>query len=96
MMELEKLGYYFGFDGPVTFKNAKEPKRCVESCPLERLLVETDSPYMAPTPLRGTVNEPKNIPLIVTAMAELKGMSIDKLAEVMQKNLERLFRVKHE
>ena len=68
----------------------------MESCPLERLLVETDSPYMAPTPLRGTVNEPKNIPLIVTAMAELKGMSIDKLAEMMQKNLERLFRVKHE
>ncbi len=96
MVELEKLGYYFGFGGPVTFKNAKEPKRCVEACPLGRLLVETDSPYMAPTPLRGTVNEPKNIPLIAAAVAELKGVNVDKLAEVMKENLERLFRVKHE
>ena len=96
MMEFAKLGYYFGFDGPVTFKNAKEPKRCVEACPLDRLLVETDSPYLAPTPFRGTINEPKNIPFIVQAMAELKGINLDEITEVMKENLERLFRVKHE
>lgn len=94
MRELLKLGYYFGFDGPITFKNAKEPKACVAEIPLDRLLSETDSPYMAPTPLRGTVNEPKNIPLIVSAMAEIKGIPVGDIAEAIRRNFAELFRVK--
>lgn len=96
MTELLKLGYYFGFDGPITYKNAKEPKECVKACPLDRLLVETDCPYLSPTPLRGTRNEPKNIPLIVKAIAELKETSEESVADALKDNLYRLFHVKHE
>lgn len=94
MKELLKLGYYFGFDGPITFKNAKEPKACVAEIPLDRLLCETDSPYLAPTPFRGSVNEPKNVPLIVEAMAEIKGIPLRDIAAAIQRNFENLFRVK--
>lgn len=94
LREFAKLGYYFGFDGPITFKNAKTPKACVVECPIDRLLCETDSPYMAPEPLRGTRNEPSNIPLIVKKMAELKGMSEEDVASAIARNFENLFHVK--
>lgn len=93
LREFAKLGYYFGFDGPVTFKNAKEPKECALVCPLDRLLVETDSPYMAPTPFRGTTNEPKHIPLIVEHIAAIREMEIDDLKGAIEENLQRLFHV---
>ena len=94
MKELEKLGYYFGFDGPITFKNAIEPKRCVKECRGDRLLVETDSPYLSPVPFRGKENSPKNIPLIVKQMAELRGEEMEETAENLKANFETLFRVK--
>ena len=80
--EFAKLGMYFGFDGPITYKNANEPRRCVEVCPIDRLLVETDSPYLAPVPYRGSRNESKNIPILV-----------EKMAERLNENFTRLFRV---
>lgn len=95
LKEFAKLGYYFGFDGPITFKNAVEPKECVKVCPLDRILCETDSPYMAPVPFRGTTNEPKNIPYIVKAMAELKGLGEEEVANAIKGNFENLFPVKH-
>lgn len=94
MMEMAKLGMYFGFDGPITFKNAIEPKRCVERCVEERILVETDSPYLAPVPYRGKENESKNIPIIVEEMARLRGVSVEKMSEALCHNFEALFRVK--
>ena len=94
MRELEKLGYYFGFDGPITFKNAIEPKRCVQECRSDRLLVETDSPYLSPVPSRGKENSPKNIPLIVKQMAELRGEEMEEVAEKLRANFETLFHVK--
>jgi len=96
MKELLKLGFYFGFDGPITYKNSKEPKACVAECPMDRLLVETDCPYLSPVPLRGTRNEPQNIPHIVEAVAELKETSEEAVAAALKENLFRLFHVKHD
>lgn len=93
MKELAKLGMYFGFDGPITFKNAVEPKRCVASCPIDRLLVETDSPYLSPTPYRGKENHPGNIPIIVRAMAELRNETESEVADNLRRNFSTLFRV---
>ena len=94
MKSLAKLGYFFGFDGPITYKNAIVPKECVKACPIDRLLVETDSPYLSPTPLRGTKNTPANIPLIVSAMAELKGIGVEEMCSQLDRNFEELFHVK--
>ena len=94
LAEFAKLGYYFGFDGPGTFKNAKTPKECALRCPLDRILTETDSPYMAPAPFRGQTNEPKYIPLIANAIAEIRGMDIEILKDAIERNFERLFHVK--
>ena len=93
--EFAKLGLYFGFDGPITYKNAVTPKECVKACPLDRILVETDSPYLPPVPFRGKENGPKYIPYIAREMASLKGMELDDLAEALNENLNRLFHVKH-
>lgn len=94
MKSLLKYGYYFGFDGPVTYKNAIEPKRCASFVPSDRLLSETDSPYLPPIPHRGETNEPKYVPLIVSELASLRGESVEKTASDIQKNFEKLFRVK--
>ena len=93
LKEFAKLGLYFGFDGPITYKNANEPRACVAACPLDRLLVETDSPYLAPLPYRGSVNESKNIPILVEKMAEIKNMNVEELAEKLNENFTKLFRV---
>ena len=94
LKEFAKLGLYFGFDGPITYKNAVEPKECVRICPEDRILVETDSPYLSPVPYRGTPNSPSRIPVIVSAMAELRGVSKETMGEILWNNFERLFRVK--
>ena len=71
--EFIRLGYYIGVGGVVTFKNAKKLVRTVEEIPLERILLETDCPYMAPEPHRGTRNDSRNIPYIIAKIAEIKG-----------------------
>ena len=94
LREFAKLGLYFGFDGPITFKNAITPKECVKECPIDRILVETDCPYLTPTPFRGKRNEPSYIPYIVQAMAEIKGLSTQEMEDNLNANFHRLFRVK--
>lgn len=93
LIEFAKLGYYFGFDGPITYKNAVEPKGCVKACPLDRILVETDSPYLTPVPYRGKKNGPKYIPFIVDKVAELKDISVESAKEAVWNNFQRLFHV---
>jgi len=93
LIEFAKLGFYFGFDGPITYKNAIEPKKCVELCPLDRLLSETDSPYLPPTPHRGETNEPKFVPLIVAQMAEIKHLPIEIVKVAIEGNFRKLFSV---
>ena len=94
LKEFAKLGYYFGFDGPITYKNAIEPRECVAICPLDRLLVETDSPYLTPVPFRGKRNEPKNIPFIVDKVAEIKELSKEEVEQAIWNNFQNLFHVK--
>ena len=91
--DIINLNLYIGLDGPVTFTNAKTPKEVAENVPLERLVVETDCPYLSPHPLRGTVNEPANISLIVDAIADIRKMSKKHLLDVLYKNSCDLFKL---
>ena len=92
--EVLKLNMYIGLDGPLTFTNAKTPKEVCGKVPLERLLLETDAPYLAPHPLRGTVNEPKNIALILDEVTRIKGLSKKHIRDVIFENSCRLFNIK--
>lgn len=89
--EFIKMGYYIGVGGVVTFKNAKKLKETVQVIPLERILLETDCPYMAPEPHRGTRNESSNIPFVIDKIAELKGITPEEVERVTEANARRLF-----
>jgi TatD DNase family protein len=86
-----QMGFYLGLDGPVTFKNAKKPLAVLEHCPQDRLLIETDSPYLTPAPHRGKRNEPAYLPLIGEKVAEIWGVSLDTAARLTNQNARRLF-----
>ncbi len=87
------LGFYISFAGNVTFKNAKALQAAAVEVPLDWLLVETDSPFLSPMPFRGQPNEPARVRLVAEKIAELKGMSIEAIAEVTTRNAENLFKV---
>ncbi len=80
------LGFYVSFSGTVTFKNAARAPECAVRLPLNRILIETDSPYLAPVPLRGTLNEPKNVLFTARKIAELRGISEEELADATTQN----------
>ena len=84
-------GFMVSFSGIATFKSAEEVRASARYVPDDRILVETDSPYLAPTPLRGTRNESANIPLIAAKLAEIKGISLEDAAEVTTGNAKILF-----
>jgi len=89
---LLKYDLYFGFDGPLTYKNARHSVEAATEIPLDRLLVETDSPYLAPTPLRGTTNLPKNVRFVAEKLAAIKGLSTNVIEEITTNNAKRLFK----
>lgn len=89
--ELWKLGWYLGLDGPVTYKNARRTVEVAAEVPLERLLLETDSPYMAPVSKRGTRNDSRNIVHIAEKIAEIRNMTADAIIRVSAENGRRLF-----
>ena len=89
--DIINLNLYIGLDGPVTFTNAKTPKEVAREVPLEWLVVETDCPYLSPHPLRGTVNEPANISLVIDAIAEIRDMSKKHLLDILYQNSCKLF-----
>ena len=91
LQDVFNLNLYIGLDGPVTFRNAKTPKEVAIEVPLGRLVLETDSPYLSPHPLRGTVNEPANIILVADEIASLREMSKKHLLEVVYDNSCKLF-----
>lgn len=91
MRELLSLGWYIGFDGPVTYKNARKTVECALACPLERMLLETDSPYMAPVPVRGTRNDSRNVRHIAERIATLRGLTTDELLVQTAENGRKLF-----
>ena len=92
--EFIKLGMYISLGGPVTFTNAVTPKEVAKYVPLDKLLVETDSPYLTPHPNRGKTNEPKYIPLVVSQIAALKGLPFEEISEVTFSNACRLLKIK--
>ena len=87
-----KMGYYIGVGGVLTFKNANI-KDVIVKLPLDRLLLETDSPFLAPTPKRGETNEPANIPLIANFLANIKGISIEEVSKQTENNINKLFNI---
>ena len=91
--ELLKRGWYLGFDGPVTYKNARKALEVLEICPLDRLLIETDSPYLSPVPRRGKRNDSRNLPYIVEKIAEVKGLDCEEAAKITMDNGRRLFNI---
>lgn len=89
--EFVKMGYYIGVGGVVTFKNAKKLVQTVQEIPIERILLETDCPYMAPEPHRGTRNSSLNLPYVAAKIAELKGISAEEVISITEQNAYRLF-----
>ncbi|WP_199623842.1 TatD family hydrolase [Paenibacillus alkalitolerans] len=90
------MNFYISFGGPVTFKNAKQPKEVLARVPLDRLLIETDAPYLTPHPYRGKRNETAFVKLVAEAAAEIKGLSPEEISLVTTENAQALFRPKQE
>jgi TatD DNase family protein len=88
------LGFYISFSGIVTFKNAMQVKEVAEKIPLDRVLVETDSPYLAPAPFRGKTNQPAYVKHVAEEVARLRGISEKELIDATTRNFIRLFRIK--
>jgi TatD DNase family protein len=87
------LGFYISFSGILTFKNAADLREVARFVPLDRCLIETDSPYLAPMPYRGKTNNPSYVPFVARQVAELKGCSAELIGEHTSRNFERLFPV---
>lgn len=85
------MDYYFGIGGVITFKNAKKLKEAVQYIPMDRILLETDSPYLSPEPHRGERNSSLNLPYVAEAISELKGISYEEVVEITERNARRLF-----
>ena len=85
------LGFYISFSGIITFKNAETLRETVKKIPIENILIETDSPYLAPVPNRGKLNEPANVIYVAEKIAELKGIAVEKVAEITTNNFFTLF-----
>lgn len=81
-----ELDVYFGIGGVLTFKNSRVLKEVVSFLPLDHILLETDSPYLAPEPFRGSKNEPKNVLLVAEALANLRGISVEEVLNITTKN----------
>lgn len=89
--EFVKLGYYISLGGPITFKNAKEPLEVVKNIPLDKLLIETDSPYLTPVPYRGKRNEPANVIYVAKKISEILNIDEDTLLKQININYDTLF-----
>lgn len=85
------LGFLIAFNGIVTFKNSRELQDAAREIPLEKMVLETDSPFLSPEPERGRINEPAKVRFTAAKIAELKGVSVEEVAEVTTKNAEKLF-----
>ncbi len=87
------MGFYLGIGGMVTFPDVKKILRVVEGIPLERLLLETDAPYLAPVPKRGERNDSRNLQYVAEKIAQLKGITAEEVARVTTENACRLFQI---
>ena len=89
--ELLKRGWYLGFDGPITYKNAKRAPEVAAITPMDRIVIETDAPYMAPVPFRGKRNDSRYLPYVVEKLAEWKGVTPEEMTDITWQNGKRLF-----
>ena len=89
-----KLGFYISFAGPTTFKNSKNATEIINMVPLERMLIETDSPYLSPEPLRGKRNDSRNVKYIAQKIADVKEISIEEVAKKTYNNAKKIFEIK--
>ena len=90
-LRLYEIGFYISFTGVLTFKNSKKAVEAAREMPLDKILIETDCPYMAPEPVRGTRNEPKNVIRVAEKLAEIKGISVEEAIQKTAENTRRLF-----
>ena len=93
MRECVKEGWYIALGGVVTFKNAVKIKEVAKEVPLEKLVLETDSPYLTPVPFRGKTNYPAYVKYVAEEIANLRAMPVDELIEITTENAERLFKI---
>lgn len=89
-----KLGFYISFAGPVTFKNSKNADEIINMVPLDKMLIETDSPYLSPEPNRGKRNDSRNVRFIAQKIADVRGLSLDDVAKATYDNANRIFGLK--
>lgn len=92
--ELVKRGWYLGFDGPITYKNAVKALEVIRLMPMDRILLETDSPYLAPVPNRGKRNDSRNLPYIAAVIAREKQLDVETVAAATMENGKRLFAIR--
>lgn len=90
-VECIDMGFYISFSGPLTFKNAKKPKEVVKNIPLDRILIETDSPYLTPEPFRGKRNESAYVKYVAEMIAELRGLTVKEIEQITTANAKRIF-----
>ena len=88
-----ELGFYISFAGPITFKNAKSADDCVRIVPMDRILIETDSPYLSPEPHRGKRNDSRNVKFVAQKIADIKGLSLEDVAKITYENAMRIFEI---
>ena len=91
--ELLALGWYLGFDGPVTYKNARKAVEVAAALPLDRIVLETDCPYMSPEPFRGKRNDPSRLCRMAEKLAQLRGLSVEQIENITTENGKRLYRI---
>lgn len=91
--QLVNMGWYIGFTGVLTFKNARKAVETAESIPLERIVLETDCPFMAPEPFRGKRNDPGYLPQMAKKLAEIRGLSVEEVTAITTENAKRLYRL---
>lgn len=91
--EALKLGFYISFAGPVTFKNSKNAAEIIEMCPLDRILIETDSPYLSPEPNRGKRNDSRNVKFIAEKIAGVRQMPVEEIAKITYNNACKVFEI---
>ena len=91
--QLVDLGWYIGFTGVLTFKNARKAIETASSIPLDRIVIETDCPFMSPEPFRGRRNDPSRVALVAEKLAEIKGLPVEEIRRITMENGKRLYRI---
>lgn len=92
--EAVKLGFYISFSGNITFKNSKNANKCIEAVPIDKLLIETDSPYMTPEPYRGKRNNSIYVKLVAQKIAEVRNMELTDIAKITLENAKRVYKIR--